>query len=583
MARTDDVERVVYDTWDGGFKSKLRKQGLNNKQYTSLNMHVYENGSLGPRPWWKLQNTTGLNTSETLDNAASIQWRPIVDDSAGQLWVHAYSNDVWVYDLTAGTWATGASEASGIDTIIHASTADPSWWGSRHGWDSGGLLVGGGNSVITPEDAWVYSGEAHITAAGTATQITWTDQTGSDAMTSFTLYRDRIWGWQSPNAATDNPNRIYYTNAASYTTSDAGNYIDIGAASSGYYILGAWALRDSLLICMSNGDWYAFTGTPGSGSLRFVGNYVTPAHGACGTVLNNMVYFLAPYGRQVCVATPSGVDTTSLKDIRPYNNDLVWDTFHDYRGLSSPREQSVLLPTLRATADQWFDALEFVNGSWSYSGFGRSRFTDSTSNMGHLRDCAVIAEGKAYAFVMEDPDAPSSHEMQLYTRDIVLNRPSSNTLDTWSHGEEVAAGASTTAVSKGAVRLAPFAPPGEEVRVRQVIVDFDYWKDVAEAIIWEVPDMRCSLTDGGALELESIDTFSATNLSSLSSLGYPSGNSSTIGAPSRWVFRFPLEDQQFLQQIQVQIDDIVSIAIQRIIVDYEVRPDNHWAGQTAGT
>ncbi len=240
-----------------------------------------------------------------------------------------------------------------------------------------------------------------------------------------------MYGWVNTGAGTDDANRVFYTDAASYTNATAGNFFDIGAASDDFYILGGWALRDALLFAMSNGDWYAFTGTPGSGSLRFIGNYVTPAFGACGAVFNNKVYFISPYGRQVCIASPSGVDTTSLSDVRPWVGDVRWTIFHDYRRLSSQREQSLLLPTLRNNTDQWFDAVEFVNGSWTYSGFGRGRFSDTSSNMGYLRDTAVIAEGKAYAFTMEDPDAPSSHEMQTYTRDIVLNRPSSKD-DLWS-------------------------------------------------------------------------------------------------------------------------------------------------------
>lgn len=575
MTKGPRIERVVYDSWRDGFTSRLRVLGKNTKEYTCTNMQVYDNGTLGVRPFWRLQNTTNLVASDTIDNQAFIAWRPSPSNSEGELWMHGYSNDVWIYDLAAGTWAAGGAS---IDAQITASDNHGAAWGTTHDWDSSGNLVGSAQYSTLPTDNWIFGGEAKIDEADAVTAITWTDVT-TNRITNFVLYRDRIWGWHNANPSVDPGNRLYYTDAGSYTLSSAGNFFDIGAASDGFYILGVWAVRDSLLIAMSNGDWYVFTGTPGSGSLRFIGNYVTPAHGAAGAVLNNAVYFIAPYGRQVSIATPSGVDTVSLSHIRPFNGDIRWTIFHDYRALSSQQEQSLLLPTLRNNSDQWFAAIEFVNGSWTYTGFGKDRFSDSSSNIGILRDCAVIAEGKAYAFMMEDPDDPGSHELQLYTRDIVLNRPSRKT-DEWSDSKEVAAGDTATGLSRGGVRLAPFSPEGLEVRVRQVIVDFHYWKDT-DNDRYEDPDMRCVLLDGGRLGTEVIDSFSASALPTFEDESLP--EDTVLGLPYRWVFRFPLEDNDFRISQQVQIDDMISVAIDRIVVDYEVRPDNHWGGQQGGT
>ncbi len=129
------------------------------------------------------------------------------------------------------------------------------------------------------------------------------------------------------------------------------------------------------------------------------------------------------------------------------------------------------------------------------------------------------------------------------------------------------------------MRLAPFSPEGLECRVRQVVVDFHYWAD--DSTIYEEPDMRCVLLDGGRLGTEVIDSFVG---SSLPTFEDKSLNGDTIlGLPYRWVFRFPLEDQDFRISQQVQIDDMIGVAIDRIVVDYEVRPDNHWAGQQGGT
>ena len=576
MTRAPNIERVVYDEWRGNFRSNLRVLGKNTKEYTSMNMQVYQDGKLGVRPWWRLRDDTGLTGSLTLLNNSFLQWRPVSGNSKGELWVRGFSgtNEVWYYDFDADSW----TNSSTVSALVSASDNRAEYWGTRHDWDSSGQLVGSAINAVLPEDTWIFQGEMYLQEDDTATAISWVD--ASNSIVNFTMYRDRIWGWSLANVnATTPTNRLFYTDAGSYTSTTAGNYIDIGPASEGYYIVGCWPIRDSLLIAMSSGEWYVFTGTPASGSLRFIGKYPVPAHGGAGAILNNAVYFLSPYGRQVCIATPSGVDSVTLQDYRAFSgNDIRWNIFHDYRGLASQQEQALLLATLRNNQDQWFDALEFVNGSWVYSGFGRDRFSDTSSNIGYLRDLCVVGQEKAYAFLMEDPDAPGSDEAQLYTRDIVLNRPSRST-DEWSDSKEVAAGDTATGLPRGGVRLAPFGPPGEEVRVRQVIVDFHYWKD--DSTTYEDPDLRCVTLDGGRLGLESVDSFSASALPSFEDESLPADTQ--LGLPYRWIFRFDMESAEFRNSIQVQIDDMISVAIDRIIVDYEIRPDNHWAGQMGGT
>lgn len=581
MTKAKNIDRIVYDSWDGGFKSKLRHMGKPSREYIALNMHVYDNGTLGTRPWLRLWPDTGMSTSTdwiAADNSSWCVWRPT--DTLGELVVGEINGDVWVYDFSDENWTVGTTHFSGDISAIDNGAQQGQSWGNSHDWEHSGQDVGSAQHAQMPLGNWILGGETTITFGGVGSNMTWTGVT--DAIKNFAFYRDRIWGWHTTGVTNDPANRLYYTNAGSYTTAASGNYIDIGAASQGYYwILGVWALRDSLLICMSNGSWFVFTGTPESGSLRYIGDYVHPPHGAAGAVINNAVYFLSPYGRQVCIATPSGVDTTTLRDIRPWVGDKRWTIFHNYRGLASQPEQTIMLPTLRTYEDQFWSALERINGSWTWSGYGADLFTEgvgATSDMGFLRDTAIVGEGLAYAFLCEDEGLPSNGSVQLYTRDAVLNRPSRST-DRWSDSKEVSAGSPSTTLAKGAVRLAPYSSSGEEVRVRQVIVDYYYWHD--DSTTYETPDMACKLINAATEELESVDTYYGAGLDSFEDINRTSDWAH--GIPSRWVFRFPLDDQDFRNSIQVQLDDIMSIAISKIVVDYEVRPDNHWAGQAGGT
>ena len=63
----------------------------------------------------------------------------------------------------------------------------------------------------------------------------------------------------------------------------------------------------------------------------------------------------------------------------------------------------------------------------------------------------------------------------------------------------------------------------------------------------------------------------------------PAGGDVLLGKPWRHIFRFPIDDNAFEITQQILIEEIMSIAIDRIVVDYEVRPDGHFAGQMAGT
>ena len=574
MTTAPSVNRVVYDQWRGGFRSKVKTIGANTKQYSSMNMQVYDNGNLGVRPWMKIQDDTNITASTTLDDNCYLTPR-YNSGQAGELYlVHHDTGKVFAYDYALGWQRKSAFEA--ITGNVEDDRAD--YYGTRNNWTgspAARTLVGSAQYSIMPDNDFILGGEAHQTTAGTTSTITWTDAT--DDITNFVLYRDRIWGWVNVGASTDPSNRLFYTDAASYTVSAAGNYLDIGAASDDYYILGAWPLSDSLLICMSDGGWWVFTGTPDAGSLRFIGNYPSPSHGAAGAVLGNIVYFLAPNGRQVCMATPSGVETNALRDIRPWTFDRNHNTFIEYRGISSHREQAIMLP-VRAGNSKYWDTIELVNGDWGVHSYGRADFTTNTANnMGYLRDVAPTVRDTVFAYLVEDPD--ETKEAQLFTRDIVLNRPSHSS-DTYSDYIETTATAPSTITSKGAVRLASYAPEGEECRVRQVTVDFHYWKtDVAT--YYAPADMECRVRHGDIVTQESIDTFDNSVLPSLVDKGFDVDWQQ--GLSYRWIFRFPLEDADFAMTSQVELDNILSVAIDRIIVDYEVRPDNHWGGQMAGT
>jgi hypothetical protein len=359
-------------------------------------------------------------------------------------------------------------------------------------------------------------------------------------MANWVEYRGRIYAWKG--ATGDHPTRVWYSDIDDYTTqTSALQYFDVGISSTSVYIKGAWAVRDSILFCLSNDDWYAYTGVPGASQLRFIGRYVGPAHQGAGVVLGNEMYFLSPEYYSPCVATPQGVDFRTFAQVKPQGSDFQTFTYPG-RAIASPQMSSLLMTIgiseAGASTYGWY-GLEYINGAWFPLNFREAS--------GHsVVDACTIANGLGYAIISSN--SAVNRYAVLQTRDVVLDRPSAS-FDTLSDETSVA----------GSVTLAPFTPdPGNESRARNVIVEGRYWKSSD----FVTPNVDVT---GMTPDLE---------LSTLADA--PSGEF------VRMVFRDDA-DRPFTGYEQVFLTDIESFSIDRVIVEYEVRPINHWLGQESGT
>lgn len=553
------VVQVVYDNWSQGsafsqLDSGKQEQAL---QYHAVNMQLYDTGELGPRPWTRVWASTGAVGADTLDSNAACQYRPN-EVYLGQLWVNSLSGDIWYYDFSTSTW----SAHTGIDTYVAARQDGASVFYTERGHADPTALSGSAVYKTLPHDNWIFQGEGGIDSTDTAFDVV---TGGSNSHLSFTLYRDRIWSWTFAGPVTDPGNRLYYSDAGSYVAWTAGNFIDIGADSDNYYIIGAWPVRDSLLIAMSNGTWWTFTGTPETGTLRFVGEYVVPAHGGAVAQLDNALYFLNPTDSHICVATPQGVETRSFLHMRPRNaapvlQDPPDDYYVHHRALGSEGAQAIILNfanslTYPGQSKDWH-AIEMVNNAWQ-----EVEYFNETGSSAVLRDAAIVGDGRAIAFVVED--SSQTPETQIITRDIRLNRPSSGD-DTWSAKEEV--GPATTSDANGKVTLAKFVPAAnEEVRMLNVIVEGRSW---VNGLGYPTPHMKAQINVGASGA--EINNFDDTLLSN------------GEGKPYRWVFPRP-EVHGFETYAQVTLLDIKALTITRVIVEYEIRPVNHWQGRMGGT
>jgi hypothetical protein len=589
MDRQRKEVREYKDWGEGQVFDVTRRTPRNDTSYSAINMQVYDSGALGVRPWLKKWANTGFTpaTNLNLSDDSCIQYRERTGVTGanpyGELYIYSVSVSgggaaAYYYDFQVGDWAS----ASGIGSVTLPNAT--AWATKRKGWGSSvDNKIGNSQADSLGPSDFIFLGQKKWDGSS-ATAIDWGNGTVLATITNSVFYRGRLWGWSQTEAG---KNRLYYTDIDDYTDSTSAlQYIDISASSGSVFIKGCWAVRDSLLINLSNDDWYAFTGTPDTGTLRYIGKYVSPSHGAAAVVLSNAVYFMAPNGDGVCMATPSGVDTVTHHNVKPWIGDYNWLEVADYRAIASPDKNAIHLVCYDATDTKGWLAIERVNELWYLCQYGFGDFvTRYSQNLGQLRDCATVNYGNAWAFVTygsywSESAGATLKEIILFTRDITLNRPSRSD-DLFSDKQEGAAIGGNFSVSNpagGSVRLSPYGPDlGEEVRVSKITVDFMYWK--ADTAVYSDLEMQLYIRTLNGPK-------ASTRVSSAVYYdwdGFRNWNSDTTlpelddtvnyrGAEGRYVYDVSMTN--FYPDLFIELTEIRSLAINRIIVEYEVRPDN---------
>tara|TARA_R100001480_G_scaffold134580_2_gene131670 strand:+ start:57 stop:785 length:729 start_codon:yes stop_codon:yes gene_type:complete len=224
-------------------------------------------------------------------------------------------------------------------------------------------------------------------------------------------------------------------------------------------------------------------------------------------------------------------------------------------------------------------AIEKVNDQWYLTSYGNGNdyfgSIVGTNGYGILRDCATINFGNAYAFVTYGSyfSGGTKYALGLLTRDIVLNRPSRDD-DVFSDKVDAGNVLSSTVVSDAGssiIRLSPYsADYGEEARVVRIVIDFTYWRSSGDNYATPTMELRIktitNTTDNIYSDATSFNTWAAST-SNLPNITY-----SYRGRQARYVYDIPLGD--FSPDMFVELHNIESIALNKVTVDYEVRPDN---------
>lgn len=449
------VKRGVrrFDKWSLGSGGSM---DLDSVEYNSVNGQVYENGTFGPRPGWKdFATTDGTRVSDpSADTPMALQWYRDTDDVENLLVGFSdtgASND-FTYDivpLASGTYASGA--VVDAEMGYTGKFQPPEWDDGTHWstWNDGFSLTSLG---------------PYLAVAGSGTPGTFAASGVPPVRVQSVVYRDRTYAF-SINSV---PGRIYYSDAADYTTYQTASFFDVNAASASENgaVIGMWPVKNALLIARKDDRWQVLTGvSPENGTIRELGRDIVPNYNSAAT-LDNQLFFLQRNGQGVVVASPSFVETEALKHLSPTaypaSTQVRPNTaFQPMKGISNEASSFLMLPGRNNGDDTTIVAVEQINGV-----FNLSRWIHSAA----VTDIFFTAgrPGEIYSMVDE------GSVWQIYSRNETLNRPanSGDGLSVASSLENGVSGGSDVILDLGTIE----SDDDNLLRPVKVVAVVDYWK-----------------------------------------------------------------------------------------------------------
>jgi hypothetical protein len=558
------IQSVTYSDWQKGavFAKGLTPNQGDVTDYQSLNMQVYVDGTLGPRPYLKRVhqlNGTPVGTGGWLIPQGSdtlLGFFPGLSSNVQRIKI----NDA------SPSWSSKTAPIGSGEPITSL------WTGFASTIAFNGLSNNHIHSMVS--ETLAFHSRGYWDPSTNSSFSTLADPPVTSSYYGTVPWKDRLFIW-------GNGTRVLYSDAAAFTTfTSASQFFDVGYSR----IIALYPLRDALLIATEAGVWYALTGnTPEAWSLREIGRGRRPDAGNRAAVFNNAVWFIGNAGEGVTVVTPEGVNTAELSHVRPLG---AVEITHDYfratpfipmPPVASEARQGLILPYIQndfgKSASRGLGSIDFVNQSAHRSHYW------ATTTLGYGHDTAAFEPRWIYGpvmlggrmwFAVNESNGPNNTTdcIALYSRDFTLNRPSRNS-DPYSGKLEELAGVNsqnggTVNMTAGTLGLREYAAePGYEVRIRQIIMDVSYWGTNSGE--YEAPNLTATIygAAGGLASAPTTTEFETTPIALFS-------DTSAVGASGRIVWR-PVPTS-FQPSIRVEFSLIRSIAFRKIVVEYEIRP-----------
>ena len=588
---TEQPDVVTYRDWQAGPWHSLGPdygpdQGHN---YDCVNMQVYANGSLGPRPCLvSICNGIDLWAGGDDSKFKGCFWYQVDDFAGGPLSVLADS-DARFQMVEGESNQYAFDHSAGANTYISANLASfrTPLKPARY------LVAGHADSPESMISSMPYQrlGDKNVIVGGDG-YFTDLDDTGSDAYQDITAgtagstneypanwdpaalfsWRDRFWSWGDYDSGSNhNGNRIHYSGVGTPSTWQANDYIDVGADPN-LPIVGAWQVFDSLLIAMADSRWYkyTFTDSPDFGEIRYVGTKIIPDFFVTAATTGQAIVY-ATRQTGIVVATKDKIDDQAFKYITvPQDGDDSQDIFF-LRGMAAHAHNAICLPyqvkTVSAAAPnnvyKGDRSIDQVNGVWTqhlYFGTGDDSVLETS-----FVDAVPMGNAHWGFFAVDTHNTSGTNDDTLYVRPVTLNRPSNNA-DAFSDESEVATHTTDTDNRfEGTVWLSTYRPEEKNTAaIEKVIIDFDFWNSTGFTTPAFTVKADC-VHEGDEISTITVGSLDASELSATGGTSYVPKRGRVVLRPTR----MPLSSQ-----INISITGINSVAFKEISVVYAIQSQN---------
>ena len=609
---------VVYEGWRKGPWHSLGpdKGPEMGHDYDCMNMQLYANGTLGPRPYLvKMMNGVDMwgTTQQTFKGSF---WYQNSDYSRGPLNVLAASDARFqIVDGTATQYAYDHSASAATTMSVDLSTFRTLPKPARYTTDGGAAAWDAGSEGQISSMPYEPLGDKHMIVGGDGyfkdldnvsgdTYQAITAGTGGSANNypanwdpaCLTQWRDRFWSWGDYDDGSNyNGNRIHYSDVGDIATWQTNSYIDVGADPN-LPIIGVWQVFDNLLIAMADNKWYkySFTDDPDFGELKYIGTKVIPDFYVTTAVTGAGLVFITRESGLV-IATKDQIDDQTFRYVRiPTDLDDQQEVYF-IRGMTSVAENAICLPYKVESASAYLTSfgsappynvykgdrsLDLVNGVWVHSLYS----LDTGANKSAFIDAVPMGNDHWGFFASELYNTSDSNDDTLYVRPVTLNRPS-NSNDTFGGSSERQwhTNSTTDITTGGQVWLGTFKPEdGATAIIESITFDYDYWYSSG----FPTPGFKAyaDMTHGGD------EWYSTSNGHLLGEMQAAPDDADGLGEdpndtlnylstatywPQRARTTFHPARHPAATEIRIRIDDVASIAFHSITVEYTLQGVPH--------
>lgn len=214
---------VLWDDFSGGEYGDTPAHMARPNQFTGLNVIVYRDGTIGPRPGIKAYRNTDLPSGVV--KGAGFSGSP-----GSTWWLATATNQLWVDDTDNWDQATGTFNA----TLVHAE----------------GQEVSSGQTYVIADNDDMYRIN-HADDGSTLTQVTGFSAATAGVGTAVAKFRERLYGVED--------NTLWYSSALDFTTWGADNFFHIGVGPEVRFL--GW-MKDALIIITADSGIWEYRGTP---------------------------------------------------------------------------------------------------------------------------------------------------------------------------------------------------------------------------------------------------------------------------------------------------------------------------------